>query len=115
MLGNLPKLLDKNFVLGFYLPALLAVFVVAWAFPGLSVLDPLRHLPASEKMLDDLTYLGLLIWAAAILLMTGNHLLYRLLEGYLPPVSWFFLGSWWHRYRFGRIKKRFDRLMQAWQ
>jgi len=115
MLGNLPKLLDKNFVLGFYLPALLAVFVVAWAFPGLSILDPVRQLAASERKLDDLAYLGLLIWVAAILLMTGNHLLYRLLEGYVPPVSWFFLGSWWHRYRFGRLKKRLDRLMQAWQ
>jgi hypothetical protein len=114
MLGSLPKLLDKNFVVGFFLPALLVVFAVAWAFPDWSLLEPLRGLAASEKKLTDLTYLGLLVWVLAILLMTGNHLLYRLLEGYVPPFSWFFPGLWWHRCRFWCLSGRYARLAAAW-
>ena len=56
MAGGLPKLLDKAFAIGFLAPALLAVLAVAWIFPGLTVLDPVRNLSASEKSLTDLTY-----------------------------------------------------------
>ncbi|HKO09243.1 MAG TPA: hypothetical protein VJ487_16160 [Alphaproteobacteria bacterium] len=111
----MPKLLDRNFVIGFFLPALLAVFGAAWAFPNLSLLDPVRNLSAGEKSLGDLTYLGLAIWVLAVLLMTSNRLLYGMLEGYLPPSSWLIVGRWCHRRRFERLKIPYDELMEQWQ
>ena len=82
-LGSLPKILDKNFVIGFFLPALLAVVAVAWAFPRLGVLAPVRSLSASDKSVGDLIYLVLLVFVMAIFLMTANDTQYRMLEGYL--------------------------------
>lgn len=88
MFTSFPKLFDKNFAIGFLLPAILALFALAWIYPSTAVLEPLRTLTASEKALGDLTYLALLTYGFAILLMTTNTLQYRLLEGYLPPLSW---------------------------
>jgi hypothetical protein len=88
---------------------------VACIFPGVTVLDPVRNLSASEKSLTDLTYVVLIVWTVAILLMTANHGLYRMLEGYLPPVSWMRPLLWWHRRRFNRLKSQYDALMLKWQ
>jgi hypothetical protein len=115
MIGSLPKLLDKNFAIGFFVPALLAVIGVAWIFPSLTVLNPIRTLGASDKVLTDLTYVVLIVWVVAIILMTANHALYRILEGYLPPVSWMRPLVRWHRWRFNRLKTRYDALMIEWQ
>jgi hypothetical protein len=115
MLGSLPKLFDKNFVIGFYLPTLLALIGTAWAFPGLTVLDPVRSLAVSEKKLGDLTYLAVVVWVVSILLMSVNYIQYRLLEGYLPPVSWLLPLRWWHRWRFRRVTCRYDRLTRRWE
>ena len=115
MLGSLPKLFDKNFVIGFYLPALLAVIASAWAFPSLPMFNSVRSLLTSEKKLGDLTYLAVIVWVLAILLMTFNQMQYRLLEGYLPPVSWLFPLRWWHRWRFRRLNCQYEKLVTKWQ
>ena len=115
MLGSLPKLFDKNFVIGFYLPALLAVIASAWAFPSLPMFDSVRSLLTFEKKLGDLTYLAVIVWVLAILLMTFNQMQYRLLEGYLPPVSWLFPLRWWHRWRFRRLNCQYEKLVTKWQ
>jgi hypothetical protein len=115
MLSGLPKLFDKNFVIGFFLPALVAIFAGAWIFPGLTVLDPVRSLGASEKILSDLTYITLIVWAIAILLMTANYTFYRILEGYVFPISRMRPLLWWHRWRFRQLKARYDRLWDDWQ
>jgi len=115
VLGSLPKLFDKNFVIGFYLPTLLAIIACAWAFPSLPFSETVRSLAASEKILGDLTYLAVAVWVLAIFLMTFNEVQYRLLEGYLPPVSWLFLLRRWHRWRFRRLKRKYDKLMTKWQ
>jgi hypothetical protein len=47
--------------------------------------------------------------------MTSNYLLYRLLEGYLPPFSWLIFGLRHHRRRFMRLKSRYDALMKQWE
>jgi hypothetical protein len=115
MIGSLPKLLDKNFIIGFFLPALLVIVSVAWTFPSLTVLDPVRKLGASEKALTDVTYVVLIVWLVAIALMTANNVLYRILEGYLPPISWIRPLLWWHRWRFNRLKTRYQMLRIKWQ
>jgi hypothetical protein len=114
MLGSLPKLFDKNFVIGFYLPTLLALIATAWAFPSLAVLDPIRSLATSERKLGDITYIAVIVWVIAVLLMSVNNVQYRVLEGYLPPVSWLFLLRWWNRRRFRKLANQYDQLTCEW-
>jgi hypothetical protein len=114
MLGSLPKILDKNFVIGFFLPALLAILAAAWAFPSFEILAPVRSLSASDKV-GDLIYLVLLVFGLAIFLMTANDTQYRMLEGYLPPVSWILPFRWWHRLRFRWLQSKYDKKMKKWQ
>ena len=72
MLSSLPKLLDKNFVVGFFLPGLLAVFATAWAFPNLTVFDPIRSLAITETPFDlavrglDRFPAGSRLWATSL-------------------------------------------------
>ncbi|MGH7116969.1 MAG: hypothetical protein ACREE9_21055 [Stellaceae bacterium] len=115
MLGSLPKLFDKNFVIGFYLPTLLALIATAWAFPNLTVLDSVRSLSVSEKKLEDITYLAVIVWVIAVLMMSTNYTQYRLLEGYLPPVSWLIVLRRWHRWRFHRLACQYDALTSDWE
>lgn len=114
MLSSLPKLFDKSFVIGFFFPALIALIAVAWIFPNISLLDPVRTLALSEKTFSDLTYLASIVWVTAILLMSLNITLYRMLEGYLPPLSWMRPLLWWHRRRFARLKAEYDTLLTSW-
>jgi hypothetical protein len=51
MLSSLSKLADRNFIVGFFLPSLLSLLALAWVFPGIEVLAPLRNLAAVEKTL----------------------------------------------------------------
>jgi hypothetical protein len=114
MLSSLPKIFDKNFVVGFLLPALLAIVAAAWAFPSLGIFDPIRSLSNSQTLFGDLTYSALLAFVLAIFLMTANDTLYKILEGYFPPVSWFLPLRWWHRSRFRAKQKNFKKLRCAW-
>ena len=110
MLSSLPKLFDRNFVIGFFLPALLALLATAWTFPQLSILEPLRTLAASDKKLSDVLYIALIVWVLAILLLTTNNFQYRLLEGYYVPVSLRAWTSVWQRFRFQRLTDKVARL-----
>ena len=76
MLSSIQKLADKTFVVGFFLPALLAVYTALkvlhcapW-FGALCNLDP-------EKPFENLTYVGLAVWVLAVLLLSLNHAAYR--------------------------------------
>jgi hypothetical protein len=110
MLSSLPKLFDKNFVIGFFLPALLAVLAAAWTFPQVSLLEPLRTLAASDKKLSELLYVALMVWVLAIVLLTTNNFQYRLLEGYSVPVALRAWVSGWQRFRFRRLTAKVARL-----
>jgi hypothetical protein len=88
MLSGLPKLFDKNFVIGFLLPVILALIAVAWLCPELTLLKPLRSLSVNDDILGKATYLLLVAYGLGILLMATNTLQYRLLEGSIPPLSW---------------------------
>jgi uncharacterized membrane protein YgcG len=110
MLSSVSKLVDKAFVVGFLLPALLAVFT------ALNVL----HCPSwfselctvkSDDPFGNLTYVALVVWTVAVLLLSLNYYAYRLLEGYLPPVSWLASLKRWHlrrarRWRNERLRLR---------
>jgi hypothetical protein len=87
MLSRIPKLVDKNFIVGFIIPVLLGTVGI---LALLRDLDPFRSIYTSmieAKDFPKLTIVVLLLWAAAILLMVMNNLLYRLLEGYFGPFN----------------------------
>jgi len=78
MLGSLPKLIGRGFVLGFLLPAALFCLylqVLAITLPGL---------PSLESQLDALKLapVVLLSLVLAVLLMAVNRMIVRTLEGY---------------------------------
>lgn len=83
MLSGFSKLFDKAFAVGFLLPVLLALCATAWLFPELGLTAPLHNLAAAEDTTGKLLYVGLVMYAGAILLTLLNRPLYRLLEGYL--------------------------------
>jgi hypothetical protein len=102
MLASFSKIADRNFVIGFFLPALLLVLAAAYTFPELAWLGDVRAVK-SDKALTDLIYLVLGVWLVAILLIALVYFEYRILEGYLPPLSWM---TWLKR----RNQQEFDGL-----
>jgi hypothetical protein len=100
MFGELPKLLGKTFLIGYMLPAALALLAEAalsdaylrtsiyrWALATLGSAD--------EKQLAFRLGLAVAIaWVAGVVLLSINHTLIRLLEGYglLNPAR---LLKWW--------------------
>ena len=81
MFGELPKLFDRNFAVGFFLPT--AIFITLSG----AILDPYRFAPSligylAADLLVGTTVLGLLSWVGGIVLLAVNRDLYRLMEGY---------------------------------
>lgn len=113
MLSSVSKLADKNFVIGFFLPALLAVFGASRIFACPAWASDMCAAVKSDNPFADVTYLALGVWVVAVLLLTFNYFEYRLLEGYLPPISWLRPFVWWHRWRSGRLAVRHRRLKEA--
>lgn len=119
MLGNLPKLLDRNFVLGFVLPVLLfavaALFLLRdYSFAG-AWLDSLL-----AKDVTSAAYAVAIVWLLAVILLLLNHAIYRMLEGYLPPLSWRRGAArrfWTHIQQWqteaNGLRERYDDLTQA--
>lgn len=99
MLSSVAKLADKAFVMGFLLPALLAVFATVKLFGCAQWFSALCTINEANPF-ENLTYLGLVVWFLAVLLLTLNFTAYRVLEGYLPPVSWLTSVRRFHQERF---------------
>ncbi|MBZ8133951.1 hypothetical protein [Afifella sp. IM 167] len=83
MFGKLPDLIDKNFFIGFFLPAALLMGGVYLC------LDAFGRLPAAMevKTVDDFlgaTIVAAIVWLVAILLLALNRPLTRFTEGYAP-------------------------------
>src|ERR1700733_1742689 len=87
MLGTLPKLADKAFVLGFLLPAFLFVVSGLALFSDAEIIKNLLEKLSQKDALEKFAYFALLVWGLAILTMMLNHTLYQMLEGYWWPHS----------------------------
>jgi hypothetical protein len=84
MLSSFPKLADRAFILGTFLPTLLFAIVLLLEFRDFHVAA--EWLAAlTTKDLGQAAYLILSVWAVAVTLLMLNQPLYRLLEGYLFP------------------------------
>jgi hypothetical protein len=115
MLSSLPKLTDKNFVIAFFLPALLGSVAVAQVFPNASwSLALLSQVTSEEKSLADVALLVVPVWVLAVLLLTANHGLYRIIEGYLWPLSSLRFLRRKEESRFSSLKDEYERLQAEW-
>ena len=104
MFGELPKLFDRNFVIGFFLPV--AIFITI----SILLVNPY---PFGSQAIDFLTTdllvgtttIGLLSWVGGILLLALNRDLYRIMEGYgtYNPLKLFISME----------KRRYQRLVDA--
>ena len=82
MFGGLPKLFDRSFFIGFFLPAtLLFSGLAASVLIFVDINDKARNF-FLEKNVFGATLVIVLIWLIAILLMAINRPIIRLLEGY---------------------------------
>jgi hypothetical protein len=115
MLSSLPKLTDKNFVIAFLLPSLLALLAVAQVFPHASwSLALLTQLTAEQKSLPDIAVLLLAVWVLAVLLLTANHGIYRMIEGYLWPLSSLGFLKRKQEQLFTTLNDEYERLLAEW-
>jgi len=108
MLSSVSKLVDKAFVTGFFLPALLAVYTALNVLHCPSWLAPLCSTKPDNSFAADITYAALIVWTVALMLLFLNYGLYRLFEGYVPPVSWLTPLKTWHQGRWQRRKEKQD-------
>jgi hypothetical protein len=108
MFGELPKLFDRNFVIGFFLPVAILITIsilIINPYPfGIQILSFLR-----TDLLVGTTTLGLLSWVGGIVLLALNRDLYRLMEGYRPynPLKIF---GWMEKRRYKRAMNELEKL-----
>jgi hypothetical protein len=84
MLSSLPKLADRAFILGDFLPALLFAVALLFLFHDQRLPNALIE-AVTRKEYGVAIYLLLAVWAVAVVLLVLNNPLYRFLEGYAPP------------------------------
>jgi hypothetical protein len=87
MLSTLPKLADKAFVLGFFLPVLLAVLAILALFNDLPEVRSLLTATGEGDRLEKLFYFVLVVWCLSVLMLLINNAQYQILEGYRWPFS----------------------------
>jgi hypothetical protein len=103
MLSSLPKLADRAFILGTFLPTLLFAIILSLELWGYDVAS--GWLAASTaKDLGQAAILILSVWAIAVVLLMLNQPLYRLLEGYSFP-------NWLAEPLKERHRRRFKKLL----
>lgn len=108
MFGELPKLFDRNFAVGFFLPvAILITLSVIILGPYVFSVEVSEFLEIN--LLVGTTVLGLLSWVGGIVLLAINHDLYRFMEGYgsYNPTRLF---GWFEKRRYQNTVKEREKL-----
>src|SRR5215204_5353735 len=82
VLGQLPKLFDRNFAIGYLLPVVVLVTVSFGFITEFDLSASLLPLLTTDNALANTTLIVLGSWLLAILLMAINRSLFRLMEGY---------------------------------
>lgn len=107
MFGELSKLFDRNFAIGYFLPVIIFVavsFGLLCEFnPSQIILTP--NIESKFSVLTGVTIIGLLSWLGGVFLFAVNRDLLRLMEGYgrFNPARLFCFVE----------KRRYKRLKQA--
>src|SRR5437879_8574261 len=87
MFSGLPKIIDRNFIISYLLPVIVALLKLLYLLRDLAPFEAAFHASLDAKKADALTGLALSAALVAVLLMVFNTALYRLLEGYWGPFS----------------------------
>lgn len=87
MLSSLSSLADRNFVIAYVLPVILAALWLIAALKDVAAVDAVWSTILDADKFAALTLFVLALWVAAVSLTFINLPLYRVLEGYLPPLD----------------------------
>lgn len=87
MLATLPKLADRNFIIGFLLPILLGALATLFLFRDTDAAQSILVAVLRDTTLSDLTLIAVAVWTGATLLALLNYHFYRILEGYAGPLK----------------------------
>ncbi len=114
MLATLPKLADKAFIFGFFLPTFLFVLTFAGLFHDQPWAAAWLAAATQKEGWDSLAYFVVAVWGFSVLLMMVNDLQLKTLEGYRWPVSK--MTSLWRgeQERYRRSNDRYKQLDQQW-
>jgi len=109
LFSELPKLFDRNFALGYFLPSILYLLATLY------LLDKFNLIPnvINQLQIDLLTgtsVIGLISWLISILLLGANRSIYRLLKGYgkINPLKLFLSIEKWKYERAVRELENLD-------
>src|SRR3972149_10878844 len=102
MFGELPKLFDRNFAVGFFLPVAIFVTLSGVILSRYGFVPNIVSYLATDLLVGT-TIIGLISWVGGIVLLAVNRDLYRLMEGYRTynPLKLF---SWFEKQRFQKTK-----------
>ena len=88
MVSSLATLGDRNFIIAFLLPIVIAALAFLGVFHDLPHVDNWWQVVKQAEKFASLTLLVLALWCAAVLLSIFNITLFKILEGYTGPLAW---------------------------
>lgn len=113
MFADLPKIFDRNFIIAFFLPAVVFVGASVWLLTGFNLLPGFLSFPPAD-IWQKATTLSVIAWLGGILLLVLNYAIYQLLEGYgtYNPMHWLERVE---RRRYQRIKRSREKLEEEYE
>lgn len=115
MFEKLPELLNKNFVVGFFLPVITFICTTLWLMHKFAQANVMVNFTANNEVevLIGATILGLISWLSALVLLALNRDLYRFVEGYgrFNPLRIF---SRFERSRYFRLQSNISSLNEKY-
>jgi hypothetical protein len=99
MVGSLAQLANRPFLVGFLVPALIALIGGVYAFQDLMPSEFISAIFKDGGEFDKLFYIVVFVWCAGLILSMTNTAQYQLLEGLSSPVS-----DWTFAARYQRIR-----------
>ena len=84
MFSKLPNFLDKNFIMGYFLPIVVFLTATLFLLDKFNLLCIMNILNTVNQIgiLIDATLLGMVAWILAVIFLGANKELLRLMEGY---------------------------------
>ncbi len=87
MFSSLSSIADRNFIVGYLLPVLIAGIACLWLLSDIPAVGAIWAAVFDTAKIEALTLLVLGVWSVALLLQLFSLEIYRVLEGYLPPFN----------------------------
>ena len=88
MISTLSNLADRNFVLGFLLPVIIASLLACAVFADVPEVEAIWMQITNADSLEKLVVVVIGLWTAAVLLFVLNRFIQRLMQGYWGPFKW---------------------------